>query len=193
VYSHKVAGRDFKAYNPYSHPQPYSPVPFRNRSLVVGAAGGGDKQSHGVIKRSPATVKWLSPEQNMAKMEGMRRHEEQLHKAEKDRIMQQGQTQNSAMYFAANAGRAPSATIPPKVITIQGTKFQVSSGGNKLLRLSGTFDATAISRFHSPKNRRRVGFGRRCAERDRCLWCTFYALQEGQLASHECYQTRVGQ
>lgn len=152
MYGHKVAGRDFKAYNPYSHPQSYSPVPFRNRSLVVGAAVGGDKHSHGVITRSPATVKWLSPEQNMAKMESMRRHEEQLHKAEKDRIMQHAPTQNAAMYYASNAGGSPFATIPPKVVTIQGTKFQVSNGGNKLLRLSGTFDATAIATYSPQKS-----------------------------------------
>jgi hypothetical protein len=166
VYSHKAASRDFKAYNSYSHPQSYPSVPFRNRSLVVGAAVGGDKQSHGVVKRGLATVKWLSPEQNMAKMEGIRRHEEQLHKAETDRITQQAQIQNSTIYPAPNANRAPFAPIPPKVITIQGTKFQVSSGGNKLLRLSGAFGGTAAATSTHPQNRRRVGFGHGYTERD---------------------------
>ena len=129
----------------------------------------------------------------MAKMEGMRRHEEQLHKAEKDRITQQAQMQNSAMSHAPNAKRAPFSTIPPKVITVQGTKFQVSSGGNKLLRLSGAFDGIAAATSTHPENRRRVSFGHGYTERDRYFWRTFYALQEWQLASHECYQTKVGQ
>jgi hypothetical protein len=137
VHSHKLAGRDFKAYNPYPQPQSHSPVPFRNRSLVISTVGG-DKHSQGVVKRGGATVKWLSPEQNMAKMEGMRRHEEQLNKAEKDRIMQHAQTQRPPTYYAPNTGRSQPDTSTPRVITVQGTEFRVSSGGNKLLRLSGT-------------------------------------------------------
>lgn len=136
VHSHKVAGRDFQPYNAYPQLQPYSPVPFRNKSLVLNNVGG-EKHTQGVVKRGGATVKWLSPEQNMAKIEGMRRHEEQLHKAEKDRVMQHTQTQHPPTYSAPHAGRSQTNTSNPKVITVQGTKFQISNGGNKLVRLSG--------------------------------------------------------
>jgi hypothetical protein len=135
VHNHKVAGREFKAYNPYPQPQSYSPV--RNRSLVVNNVGS-EKLKQGVVKRGGATVKWLSPEQSMAKMEGMRRHEEQLHKAEKDRVIHHVQTQHASTNYSPNAGRSEPATSTPNVITVQGTKFQVSSGGSKLLRFSGT-------------------------------------------------------
>jgi hypothetical protein len=137
VHNHKLAVRDFKAYNPYPQPQSHSPAPFRNRSLVVSPVGG-DKHSPGVVKRGGATVKWLSPEQNMVKMEGMRRHEEQLNKAEKDRVMQHVHTQHPPTYSAPNTGRSHTPSSTPRVITVQGTKFRVSSGGNKLLRVSGT-------------------------------------------------------
>jgi hypothetical protein len=136
VHNHKLAGRDFKAYNPYPQPQSHSPVSFRNRSLVVNPVVG-EKHSQGVVKRGGATVKWLSPEQNMAKMEGMRRHEEHLNKAEKDRILQHIQIQHAPTHHTPKAERSQPTSFAPKMITIQGTKFQVSSGGNKLQRLSG--------------------------------------------------------
>ena len=73
----------------------------------------------------------------MAKMEGMKRHEEQIQKAEKDRIMQQVQAQQASTYHPPSVQRFPNTSSTPKVITVQGSKFQVTSGGCKLLRLSG--------------------------------------------------------
>jgi hypothetical protein len=136
VNNHKVAGREFKSYNPYPQPHPYSPVPFRNKSLIVNNVGN-EKHTQGVVKRGGATVKWLSAEQNIAKMESMKRHEEQLHKAEKDRVMQHAQIQHAPTYSSPNARRYQPTTNKPKVISVQGTEFQVTSGGSKLVRLSG--------------------------------------------------------
>jgi hypothetical protein len=136
VNSHKVAGREFRSYNPYPQPHQYSPVPFRNKSLIVNNVGN-EKHTQGVVKRGGATVKWLSAEQNIAKMESMKRHEEQLHKAEKHRVMQHAQTQHAPTYSSPNARRYQPSTNKPKVISVQGTKFEVTSGGSKLVRLSG--------------------------------------------------------
>ena len=136
VHDHKLAARDSRAYSPYPQPQSSSPVPFHNRSLVLNNSSS-EKHVKGVVKRGGATVKWLSPEQNMAKLEGMKRHEEQLHKEENQRILQHVQTENVPAYHSSNARNPQNTTSNPKVIKVHRSNFQVTSGGSKLLRVSG--------------------------------------------------------
>jgi hypothetical protein len=142
VNSHKVASR---SYNPYPQPHQYSPVSFRNKSIVNNV--GNEKHTQGVVKRGGATVKWLSAEQNIAKMESMKRHEEQLHKAEKHRVMQHAQIQHAPTHSSPNSKRYQPTTNKPKVISVQGTEFEVTSGGSKLVRLSGVLDPILDSVF----------------------------------------------
>jgi hypothetical protein len=193
VNSHKVASREFRSYNPYPQPHHYSPVPFRNKSLIVNNVGN-EKHTQGVVKRGGATVKWLSAEQNMAKIESMKRHEEQLHNAEKHRVMQHAQIQYTPTDSSPNARRYQPPTNQPKVISIQGTTFQVASGGSKLVRLSGMQipNPGALTFAHSNLNRR-ASFGHGYTKTDQRQWCSLHALQEWQLNPYKGYQARVGQ
>ena len=114
---------------------------------------GDDKHRQGVVKRGGATVKWLSPEQNLAKVKGRQRHEQELHKAEKDRVMQFSRTLpiKPAPLQSEDTGNTGTVTTL-QGITINGMNFQVSSGGSKLVRLDSmcatSFTLNRITQVH---------------------------------------------
>ena len=191
VHDHKVATRDSRASKPYPQPQSHTPVPFRNKSLILSNVSN-EQHTQGVVKRGGATVKWLSPQQSMAKLEGMKRHEGQLHQEEKERILQHMQTQHAPIHRSPNAKNSQLTMNAPRVINVQGTNYRVTSGGSKLLRISGTSTRFRID-LYSFKCSRRACFGYGYTKRDHCQRRPFQTLQEWQPYSHEGHQTRVCQ
>ena len=174
VHDHKVAVREFRASKPYPQPQSYTPVPFRNKSLILSNVSN-DQRTQGVIKRGGATVKWLSPQQSMAKLEGMKRHEGQLHQEEKERILQHVQTQYAPIRRSPNAKDSQPIMNAPRLINVQGTNYRVTSGGSKLLRISGTSTQFRTD-LYSFKCSRRAYFSYGYAKRDQCQRRPFQTL-----------------
>ena len=97
-----------------------------NLSLVLNTSND-ENQRQGITKRGGSTMKWISQEQNEAKMEGRKRYELRAHTDQKDRVMQHLQNQQHR------------SSHPQHVINVNGVNFQVSQGGSKLLRRAGTF------------------------------------------------------
>lgn len=76
----------------------------------------------------------------------MNRHQQQLHQAEKARVVQTVQSPAALAFRPPETVRDRSAFMTPLIITESGIKFQIVKGGSKLVRLNG-MSSYMIMRF----------------------------------------------